>query len=236
MLSNIKIVSSELSNCRIFDADLPENLNFSDIYFVSSRRYRVAPTETEEFKTVYDIQKDKIIGEVNNRIELESIGRNGELFNTTADFSTACIASAIEQKILNSATFYCDECRSIFGENTKIHDTHDANLLKWKPCQSTLNICKAAERFFKLFDVRSKKNEFDFKVLYCLIFRTLDFNVLFEKSSFACDSLHKYQLIKCIVGQYIARRATNVSKNITLDQFEQIFRQKYNHIVTFSGQ
>lgn len=36
--ANIKVQPSKLGNCRYFDNDLPNNLNFSDIYFVSSRR------------------------------------------------------------------------------------------------------------------------------------------------------------------------------------------------------
>lgn len=232
LLCNIQIITSELSSCQVFDVDLPENFNYSNVYFVSSDRPRIAATETEEFKTAYENQKDSIINDVNNMIQIEST----EIFGTTSDFSTACIASNIEQKILSSSAFYCEDCRLVFGENRKIKDQSDGNILKWKPCQSTFKICKAAENFFKLYNVRMKTNKYDFRVLYCLIFRTLDIESLFTNSSFACYPLHKYQLIKCIVGQYIARRAANVSKDITLERFDHIFRQKLNHIVTFSGQ
>lgn len=152
------------------------------------------------------------------------------------DFSIAYVASTIEQKILNCSAFYCDKCRSIFGENEKIGDDVDANVLKWKPCFSTFQICKSAEHFLKLYRVQSNENKFHFKVLYCLIFRTLEFDALFDKSEFKCDPIHKEQLIKSIVEQYIARRAANISKDITLNRFQHTFRQKLNHLVTFAGQ
>lgn len=232
LLSNIKVVSSVLSNCRVFDADLPDHYNYSNVYFVSSRRARIAATDTEEFRAIYDQQKESIISDVNN--SLNKI--NHDTIDTTTNFSTAYIAASIEQKISNCAAFYCDNCRSVFDENPKIEDVSDANVLKWRPCRSTFKICRAAENFFKLYDIRAKEKKYDFRVLYCLIFRTLDFDTLFVNSSFSCDSLHKYQLIKCIVGQYIGQRAANVSKDITLDRFDSIFRQKLNHMVTFSGQ
>lgn len=233
LLSNIKIVSSELTNCRVFDANLqnPKNFSCSDIYTVSSNRTRIVPTDTEEFKIKYEKQKDDIISEVNKIVQMDSFESND-----SPDFSIAYVASTIEQKILNSSAFYCDKCRSIFGENEKIGNDIDANVLKWKPCFSTFQICKSAEHFLNLYRVQSNENKFDFKVLYCLIFRTLEFDALFNKSEFKCDPAHKDQLIKSIVEQYIARRAANISKDITLNRFEHTFRQKLNHLVTVAGQ
>lgn len=43
--ANMKIDISEKSNCRMFNLQLPENLFYSDIYFVSSTRARVSLNE-----------------------------------------------------------------------------------------------------------------------------------------------------------------------------------------------
>lgn len=233
LLSNFKVISSVFSNCRVFDSDLPDHYNYSNAYFVSSRRARIAATDTEKFRTIYEDQRESIISDVNS-----SLNKNNQhdTIDTTSNFSTAYIAAFIEQKISTCSAFYCDNCRSVFDENPKIEDVSDANVLKWRPCRSTFKICKAAENFFKRYDIRAKEKKYDFRVLYCLIFRTLDFDTLFVNSSFSCDSLHEYQLIKCIVGQCIGQRAANVSKDITLDRFDSIFRQKLNNMVTFSGQ
>lgn len=75
LLSNIKIVSSELTNCRVFDANPqnPTNLSCSDIYTVSSNRARIVPTGTEDFETKYEKQKDDIISEVNKIVQTDSL-------------------------------------------------------------------------------------------------------------------------------------------------------------------
>lgn len=124
---------------------------------------------------------------------------------------------------------------SVFTDNDKI-DIIDLVFLKRMPCVSTFNICKNAEHFFKVYDVRKIDNPFEFRVIYCLIFRTMDLNGLFPKSIFACDIGHKYQFIKCIVQRYLSIRATQISRDVTFDQYKHIFRQQLRHLVINSGQ
>lgn len=216
LLSNIKIDTSELSNCRAFDKNLPEDFNYSDIYFVSCKRASLVLDED-----IYDAQKSKILEEMAVLAELES---NSVLLDGTVgttQFSTAYITSCIEKKISEHPSFHCNSCKSVFSENDKIDmDVFDLNIVNWKPCISSVEICKTAENFFRLYDIQKLKNQFDFKVLYCLIFRSLNFETLYKNSKFDCDVNHKYQLIKCIVGQYITKRATHVSRELTFDLYE----------------
>lgn len=137
-----------------------------------------------------------------------------------------------------SPNFYCNSCPLVFDENENYKLT-GLNLMELPPCQSTFKICENAEKFFKIYNIQQTRKPFDFKVLYCLIFRTLNFNELFPKSAFDCGghgSHHKYQFIKCIVGEYISLRATQLSRDMTLDQYKQIFRRRLNRMIIFSGQ
>lgn len=157
------------------------------------------------------------------------------LLDGTSRFMNTYIASSIERKIMQCKSFHCNGCVSVFDENDKTNSI-DSRLMNKRPCISTVEICETAEIFFKLYDIQQSKPEFDFKVLYCLIFRSMNFEKLFPKSKFKCDANHKYQFIKCFVGQYVATRANHTSKQFTLDRQEKIIRQQYNHLVNFRGQ
>lgn len=226
--ANIKVQPSKLGNCRYFDIDLPNNLNFSDIYFVSSRRPTIAHNEYEE---LFSAQKDAILEEV---IKLDIINTGNHLLDVTADFSTAYIASQIEKKIMNCPRFYCVDCQSVLHENSKAN-IPDSGILDWIPTQSSFQICKTVEKFFKLFDIRKKTTEFDFKILYIMIFRSMDLESLYSSSKFECDINHKYQFIKCVVGQYISKRAAHVSQDITYDQYDTINRHYFMRKIIEGG-
>lgn len=230
LLGNIKVTASLLSNCRIFDVDLPDNLHYSNIYFVSSKRSPISLNEE-----TYEAQKNEILKELSVIDQFEA---TNHLLDISSDYSTYYIASSIEKKITEYPSFYCNGCRAVFDENDKIDvNIFSSNVVNSRPCISTVEICKAAEKFFKLYNIRKSCNRFDFKVLYCLIFRSLNFGNLFKKSEFACDIHHKYQVIKCIVGQYITRRATHTSREITFDEYNnQFHRQRLSRFILFSGQ
>lgn len=157
------------------------------------------------------------------------------MIDSSLNFSIAYLASSIEKKIENCSGFYCNSCRNVFAENEEI-ESYDILVLRRKPCVSTFAICKIAEKFFKLFDIRDTKTQNDFRVIYCLIFRAMDLESLFPDSKFDCDYSHRYHFIKCIVGAYISQRATDISRDITHGQHEKMSRQALNRMVIFSGQ
>lgn len=186
------------SNCRVFDSHLPENMYFSNVYFVSSKRPKIVMDQSS-----YEVQKELILDELQDASddmefnELNEVNGLNALSDNdaTPNFMTAYIASSIEQKIMESSTFHCTECVSVFEENEK-EESISTHLLQWKPCTSTMNICKTAERLFKLYDVKKSNSRYDFKVLYCMIFRSMNLDSLFPKSQFSCDIHHRYQFIK----------------------------------------
>lgn len=233
------------SNCRMFDMHLPDNLFYSNIYFVSSKRARIEMNEK-----AYKSQKIPILKLIDGPRELYEESEPDEecdgvismhevqhMLDGTSYFMITYIAAQIEQKIMKCPNFHCSGCFSIFNENEKTQCI-DSRILKWKPCSSTVAICTTAEKFFKVYqqDKENEKPKYDFKVLYCLIFRTMDFDTLYSKSKFECDPAHKYTFIKCIVGQYIDTRATQVARQITFDNQKEFVRQQYNRSVNFRGQ
>lgn len=254
---NMRMDLSPGSNCRMFDMFLPDNLFYSNIYFVSSKRARVvmdSETYEKQKKSILDLMKDTEAMESNVRNvrnngpgdddddvdvdDVDSALATQHILDGTSQFMTAYIASQIERKIINCKNFYCNGCRSVFSENEKATSI-DANFLSWTPCKTTTEICSHAEKFVKMYNVHNQspqQQSFDFKVLYCLIFRTLDFSKLFSKSKFECDISHKYQFIKCIIGQYVAIRAHQISKQFTLERRETIIRQQYHRLTNFMGQ
>lgn len=236
--ANMKLDISEKSNCRMFEMNLPDSLFYSDIYFVSSKRAKVSMNEH-----AYESQKNQILELVENcnyeadamAEEIDTADSTHHLLDGTALFMNAYIASAIERKIMKCKSFHCDDCISVFAENDKLYSI-DSKLLSHKPCRSTVDICNHTEKFFKLYNIQLSQPKFDFKVLFCLIFRSMNFSSLFPKSAFSCDSSHKYQFLKCIVGQYIATRAKHISKQFTFERQDKMVRQQYNRLVNFKGQ
>lgn len=232
LLANLEIKSSNFANCRAIetlDSDLPENPYYSNIYFISSKR---ATTTFDDIKEKYEQQKDEILSEV---IRLNELRTNDSLLDFTSNFSMAYIASLIEKKITQSPRFYCNLCQSVFEDNEK-YNVINANVLKSLPCASTYKICENAEKIFKLYNINQSAKPFDFRIVYCLIFRTMNLETLFTGSSFSCDASHKYQFIKCIVGEYILMRATQLSKQFTLEKYGSIVRQHLNRMIINKGQ
>lgn len=238
--SNMKIDLSNRTNCRVFDMDLPDNLFFSDIYFVSSKRDKIQMNET-----LYHEQRDPILQELaevsgwdtsipTDAIEITDVLANYSL-DVTSDFMVEYNAAKIEQKIMARSNFHCSECSFVFDENEKLA-SNNAHFLSWTPCVSTVEICKNTEKFFRLYDINEANPKFDLKVIYCLIFRSMNFQTLYPNSNFECDINHKYQFIKCIVGQYFSIRANQMCRQITLDGYGTFLRQKLNHLVLYKGQ
>lgn len=229
VMNNMRVDISEHSNCRIFDSDLPPSIYHTNILSVSSRRATVTVKDYEE---IYEEQQNIILNEAAKMNEIQAADY---LVDGVSYYSIAHIAATIEISIESCPNFYCNSCLSTFSEDDKI-DKIGLSFLKRMPCVSTFDICKNAERFFKVYDVRKVENPFEFRVTYCIIFRTMEFDALFSKSIFACDINHKYQFIKCIVQRYLSIRATQVSRDITYDQYKHIFRQQLRHLVIDSGQ
>lgn len=239
---NMRLDLSPNTNCRMFDSHLPENLFFSNIYTVSSVRPKVELNEE-----VYESQKNIILEIIENEDDQHHEAKdpsNAVSSMLPSDFMIMYYATLIEgdlSKIIETDNkgFYCNKegssCRTVFLENQKVCSV-DLPFSSYKPCVSTIEICKRTEIFFKLYDGHKSNPKYDFKTLYCLVFRSMDMHKLFSNSGFRCDPTHKYQFIKCIVSQYIKKRATQISHQFTLERQGPLIREQYKRIVNFRGQ
>lgn len=242
---SLRLDLSPNTNCRMFDSYLPENQFFSNIFSVSSARPKVALNEE-----IYEAQKNIILESIENEEEQEESQKEKISSNISADtwetsdfmimYYATSIESNLSKKIIDPDNngFYCNQegssCRTVFVANEKACPV-DLKFSNYNPCVSTVEICKKAESFFKLYDGHKSKPKYDFKTLYCLIFRSMDMNKLYANSTFSCDPTHKYQFIKCIVSQYINKRASQISRRLTLERQKVLIREQYKRIVNFKG-
>lgn len=249
----MKMDLSPSSNCRMFDMDLPDNLFHSDIYTVTSLKKKVALNETEfesqktallELVEEPDVQEDEEQGpkelpeqSSSNDFILDSRSIISEFVLV---YQSTLIESSLNEILqTDNKAFYCNgkesSCCTVFNENEKYHCV-DMQSWNYKPCISTLEICKKSERFFKLYDGHKSKPNFDFKTIYCLIFRTLDISKLYPKTAFRCNPSHKYQFIKYIITKYITERARQIARKNTLERQGILVREQLKRLVNFKGQ
>lgn len=228
---NSDIEISQYANCRYFNTELPTVQSFSNIVNVTSERAKFVPDQC--FEDNIENQTENILAD----IEMIELNNNDPYTDLSASFSIVQIAAMIEKKMEKNFHFYCDQCRNVFQENVKFRmETLSTNVSIQVPCMSTFEICKTAERLMKLHNIKSAKPKYDFKVIYCLIFRTLNFENLFIDSPFSCDINHKYAFIKYIIGEYVSHTLSYKSQHITLEQHEKLLRKHLHTYVNFSGQ
>lgn len=96
---NLDLHAPAKNNCRFLDKHLPDQLSYSDIYFVSSRRTALKECTYEES---YERQKNDILEAV---VELDSLEACNPILDVTKDYSIDFIASKIEKKILLARHF-----------------------------------------------------------------------------------------------------------------------------------
>lgn len=228
---NSDIEISQHANCRYFSTELPSVSSFSNITTVSSKRGKFVPDQY--FETDIEEQSDNILTD----IQLIENNITDPYTDLSASFTAVHSAALIEKKMEKNFHFSCDQCRHVFKENVKFRmETLSTNVSMPVPCVSTFNICKTAERFMRLHNIKSSKPKYDFKMIYCLIFRTLDFENLYVDSPFDCDINHKYAFIKYIIGEYVSLTLSYKSRHITLEQHEKLLRKHLHTYLNVSGQ
>lgn len=236
---NMNIKNSMHSNCISFDSEWETTSCSSNIYFVSSRRPQLA-LESDTIFQEQIVNQGKLLDE---QLQLNEFERNNALIDTldgSVNITIAYIAAKIEEKIESTERFYCSECKLVFQENDKVNNCFMSVKSLRIPCVSTFNICKETHRHLEFSDprknIKNMDGSFNFKVLYYLIFRSIDFNNLFPNTNFDGHAEHIYHFTKCIVNEYIKIRQTKVAEEITLEQHERMLRRRLNKLIIFSGQ
>lgn len=183
------LLSSKYSNCA--EIDIP-NQPLGNILYVSSRQKK-GTHETEDV-TPADLET------LHQKLaEIEAIEQNC-LIDSHKDYTIAYIGRIIENRIECDSKIWCNYCKNIFKENAKKTNVYVGSKLKEFPCQSTFEICKAADRFLKL---KILSEETDFSKIYAGISSCLDLGNLFPATDFSHDFEHKLYFVKAIVDVYI---------------------------------
>lgn len=231
LLYNTSVMLPQSSNCREFDLDTDISL-FTNLYFISSKRQQREITIDEEFRKDL-IENEKQI--YNDLQKSEDINSNDHLLDDLTGSNIAYMATMIEEKIEKADQFYCQHCKYIFSENPKVNDCYMITKRKERPCITTYNICKTADKFMHLFkQTTAQKNNFN--ILYYFIFQEIDFSNIFVNSDFSQHLDHKYHIVKCIVNEYIKLKMNQIMRQKTLDNYSQILRKKLTKIIHYSGQ
>lgn len=242
---NMEIKAPESSNCLVLDENKSSFSLHSNVYFISSRRPKLDIMNGENFIQNIKSQEEQILDELEELEDIAGIESCSSLHDGIAGASIAYAARLIEKKI-ERQVFYCDCCKFVFSENEKLMD--GTFLIEEKrPCASTFLICKIVDKFIRLYKPKcfgmdsvdteeNKHTEKDFRVLYYLIFKEIDFARVYETSDFKDHEPHKFHLVKCIVKEYIRMKTSHTSKQITLSQYDKLLRTKLTRWIHFKGQ
>lgn len=226
---NLNISVPEHSNCRIFNSKFIDNLQYANVYFVSSLRNKLNLSNNANFLAKLDAQSEKVIEEL-SLIDDAKVGYS--LTDSPVGSSIAYVARQIEDKIENVEQFYCDQCRHIFNENEKLNGCYLSSNYVRPPCVSTYNICTITDKHLMLFLSRN----FDFNVLYYRVFQEINWDQTYEKSNFQMHRDHKYHLVKCIVNEYSRMKSNRIAKKLTMDEHVEILRSKLTKLIHYIGQ
>lgn len=230
LLSNIKILAPESSNCKSFGTKLASFSPQTNIYFVSSRRPKLNIVDDLEFQKDLENQQESLLGAY---LYLNQMKTNEYLTDELYTSSLAYIARIIEEKIENT-DFYCDDCKFVLSENEKI-DGFSVGSIRTNPCHSTFRICKIVDRFLSLYQPGSKSN-YNFNVIYYQIFQEIDYSKMYSNTSFEHDITHKHYFIKCVVDSYIQFKTSHIANRTTLEDYPQIIRSLLTRMIHFRGQ
>lgn len=230
LLSNLKILAPENSNCKSFGTKLASFSPHTNIYFVSSRRPKLNNFNASTFENDLETQQESLISAYFN---LDQMKTNEYLTDELFTSSLAYISRIIEEKI-ECSNFYCDDCKYAISQNEKI-DCYSVGSTRSNPCRSTFQICKIVDRFLSLYQPGSKSN-FNFNVIYHQIFQEIDFSQMYSNTCFKHDYSHKYYFVKCVVDSYIQFKTSHIANRTTLDGYPLIIRSQLTRMIHYRGQ
>lgn len=230
LCANVQVMAPEKSNCQQLQMQLSSLSWQSDIYFVSSRRPKMIKNTLEDVEFMRDVhaEREKIYSDIST---LEEMDRTYYLTDGYAGASIAYIARLIEEKIENC--FFCEQCKFIFEENEQLVDCFKSSTTSKRPCKSSYNICCVTDKFLRTHQWNDGSQ---FRVKYFLIFQEINFDKLYENSSFDQHEAHKFHLVKSIINEYCRIRGNQLSRKITTDMMSEILRKRLNKWILSSGQ
>lgn len=167
--------------------------------------------------------------------QLAEIDANKSLLDILDTSNYVYIASIIEQK-LQKKIEYCEHCDKVFQENDKVDERLLVSRRMYKPCVSTVRICKIASSV-----LNSKQNELFYETmnhryLYNQILVEIGETNLFSKSNFITHPDHKYAFISAITEAYITIHTSRVGAAMKDGIHKEIVRHKLRKLIHNYGQ
>lgn len=150
------------------------------------------------------------------------------------ELASICIeAGKIEMKISSIARYKCTNCMHVFDSNEKITGVFIESSETQRPCDSTVAICKIANKFVNILRI---EHDINYEVLLGKLMLMIDSNVLYTNTDFSHDVDHKNYLIRFIAEEFIRKRATAIAKNLTIENQKAFLRKKLLKAIHFYGQ
>lgn len=175
---------------------------FSNILFVTSRRTKYIPDEDEN---------EIIVSEETERMyeKLEDLNASGisGLTDDLQNNTIAYIANIIEENI--KSTDDCTHCVNVFKKCKKVENLFLSSKFTQSPCLSTYQICKEANQFLKL---QQLKGNIHFQTIYYSILNNIDSEKILSECDFYSHPTHKLYLIRAIVDGYVQIKGTFMAK------------------------
>lgn len=163
----------------------------------------------------------------------------------------AIIASTVENNIIKQIKMRskstCQDCLTVFGENTKIIDTLIAKKQKTKPiaqpCNSTFDIISSCDIANELLQSHAYV---DIHVMAKSIFCILDTDQMYDSSDFhthqhsansGCSLTHKEQFIYNVIKEYLCMKSKKIGKRLTIEEQKgRALRRKLTRSIILAGQ
>lgn len=197
LLANTAIQNSIEGNCTVLEQVHVYN-PFSNISTITSRR-----SKSERNNNVhYTPEEMEIV--LQELSEIQESAQTNQLTDLS-DLTTAHIASVIEGRIETTDKFpaNCRLCKDVFESNEKIPTAFMDPISTRRACQSTYDICNAADHVLKI-DIL--KGQFEPDLIYQTILSSLNLDNIYQDLCFKNHADHKLQLVESILHQYIRNK------------------------------
>lgn len=222
------VMYSKFSNCNLRESASVAN-PYSDILSITSRRLTPKFNSNDYFE-VTEEEIEEFYDKLNQITQCE---QQNDTFENLNDCSIAHVAKLIEDRIKTTKQFHCLLCKQIFEENThKVNFFIGAGLVG-KPCHSTFQICKQAERFLK---IELLKGTVNFNIIHHEILQSLHFEALYDETDFSEHFDHKIFLIRFVVDEYVRIKGTHIARTATFNEHQNSLRSKYHKLLHYLGQ
>lgn len=164
------------------------------------------------------------------QFEMEEIVE--QFHDTSKDPGIAHIANELGLRLKRCGQVYCQLCLKILLLDEKVGEEMCVNLNEGKPCKSTFELCKIADRVMNVY-VNSAPDYKD--KVYISVLRNIAWEDIFP-NFFECEEDdhgedHKKYLVKFFIDEYINIICAHNAKQITISTRKKFLRNRLKKLV-----